>query len=351
MWAWEHYDGSRVQLTKEYFSDETIIARGGWLGALSRSWPQAHAADGEKTISARDMFQAYVDKAQWHCRMSRVAVATVAYMGFGFGFVFIAEGGMPDRLHVRGVTTQQLDLIITLASAISFIALVFYVLDAVRLTARLLHGICGPHTNWPEKLLKKKAAEHRVQAADLAGWLDVRFAAEKSEEAGRLIYLPFIIQFIFILSRNSYFDRWTWPSSLIAIFIGNILLASAAWVILRSAACEIRREATGAMEKSLAEAQRDLDREMEAAADRRAATSQPLEGSGDSFTISEKLLTKLLAAKERLRGLEILQKEIEKEHRGAYARFFQDPALMALLLPTGLFGVLTVLFRTLFGVM
>ena len=52
--------------------------------------------------------------------------------------------------------------------------------------------------------------------------------------------------------------------------------------------------------------------------------------------------------KHRHDGLLKMQKQIEEERRGAYAKFFQDPALAAMLLPSGIFGILTVLFRALF---
>jgi hypothetical protein len=50
-------------------------------------------------------------------------------------------------------------------------------------------------------------------------------------------------------------------------------------------------------------------------------------------------------------GLEEIKRRIEAERRGAYARWLQDPAFLAMFIPTGLFGILTILFQALFGLM
>ncbi|HEY8994095.1 MAG TPA: hypothetical protein VIM71_05505, partial [Lacunisphaera sp.] len=156
--------------------------------------------------------------------------------------------------------------------------------------------------------------QFRVRDRDMDGYLDVQFAAEKSEETGRLIYMPFMIQFLFILSRNSYFDHWTWPATLVFIFVGNFFLACTAWGILRHSARNIRKRA-----------QEDL---------REAIHQAALLGDPD---------------KNRHDDLLKMQQRIEEERRGAYARFIQDPALLAMLLPSGIFGVLSILFRLLFA--
>jgi hypothetical protein len=48
-------------------------------------------------------------------------------------------------------------------------------------------------------------------------------------------------------------------------------------------------------------------------------------------------------------ALQELGHRIADEQRGAYARVIQDPALLAVLIPTGLLGILTLVFQALFG--
>ena len=140
---------------------------------------------------------------------------------------------------------------------------------------------------------------------------------------------------MFILSRNSYFDHWTWPGVLLGIFGCTIVLACVAWFILRRAAHQLRKEAENRLEKALDETKRGMDK----------AKRRPVQTGGDQS--SEVLVT----PREHHRHLLKLLKLIKDERRGAYAEFFQDPALIAAIFPAGLLGILVVLFRALFGTM
>ena len=52
---------------------------------------------------------------------------------------------------------------------------------------------------------------------------------------------------------------------------------------------------------------------------------------------------------ETVKSPEYVRKLIEEEHRGAYSRFIQDPALLAMLLPSGVFGIAVIVGRMLFS--
>jgi hypothetical protein len=82
-------------------------------------------------------------------------------------------------------------------------------------------------------------------------YLDVRFAVETTKETGMLIFLPFIVQFLMLLARNSYFDNWTWPPAVVFVLVCNILLAGVAWGLLRGAAQRLRNTALQQLRSSL----------------------------------------------------------------------------------------------------
>ena len=204
---------------------------------------------------------------------------------------------------------------------------------------------------WPTQLIKQEQTKFGVLEHDLPGYLDVRFAAEKSQETGRLILIPFVIQFLFILSRNSYFDNWTWPGTLVVIFVCNILLACTGWMLLRACAKKIRSEAVKKVKESLDAAAREINAAPVQAAAR--PTSQGfwkslLRWGSKTGPESLHMPEDTPKPKDRQAGLLKLQGLIEAERRGAYSDFFQDPALLAVLLPSGVFGILTVLARALF---
>src|SRR5690349_3921395 len=47
--------------------------------------------------------------------------------------------------------------------------------------------------------------------------------------------------------------------------------------------------------------------------------------------------------------LQYLKKQIEQQQQGVYGKYYQDPVLLATLLPTGIYGIVLVLFRTFYG--
>jgi hypothetical protein len=171
--------------------------------------------------------------------------------------------------------------------------------------------------------LRREATEYGVLKSDVEGFLDVRFAAMKTQETGKLVFLPFLVQFMMLIARNSYFDNWTWPPFLIVIFIGNVVLSVTAWIVLRRSASILRRDALNKLGRKLRQ--------------------------------TEMLMLLRPAKKTRMdvrkAGLQEIKRLIEEERQGAYSRWVQDPAFLAVLVPTGMLGILNVLFQALFGFM
>ena len=68
-------------------------------------------------------------------------------------------------------------------------------------------------------------------------------------------------------------------------------------------------------------------------------------------------MTRGLQASERLtrflkgqrETIERMQKATAAEHRGAYEHFIQDPAVLAMLVPSSALGIMAILFQILFG--
>src|ERR1043166_2659246 len=327
IWSWKHYAMSRKNLEKEYCLAPSDLP----------SEPTEHLVSN----SAVALFGAYVKEARKSQRAQRVALATLAYLFIGFGMVFLIEGDLPARPHIRGQSSHALDTSLMFLSVVCFLSLVFYVLDAVIISARLLREISKQDTVWPPALLQKYRQRFQVEDKDLAGYLDVRFAAEKSEETGRLILLPFVIQFLFIISRNSYFDAWTWPGTLVAIFACNILLACAGWIILRRSARTIRKSAIKKLDESLNEVSLNIRNVLQTVHKPTGWRDLWRSFFGESRKAiaagSGKVSGTAASLKARRSGLLEMQKHVKGEQRGAYSPLFQDPALLAVLIPSGVF--------------
>lgn len=304
--------------------------RGTWL----HSWTPVDPPTGRKEPggAVRDLFEAFVWRGLAVHRYLRVMPLVLAYSAVMLGLVFLT-GGFPDRLCIRGGASRSFDLWLLAVTVLGFLVVLFYSLDAARLTGRLLEGLAPGASNWPSWLTNEWAAKLSVRPEDLDGWLDVRFAAEKTRETRRLMTYPFAIFLLLLLSRNAIFERWTWPTGLIVVFVLNFVLAAVCWGFVRNSARRVRARALNAIDRNA--------RQVAAGFRELIITPGPPEpsGSGGSGT------THCRYSREAyVRRLADLRAEVENEQRGAFARGIQDPTYVALFLPTGVTGILSVLF-------
>ena len=141
---------------------------------------------------------------------------------------------------------------------------------------------------------------------DLPEWLGIQFIAKRTEAVGRLIFYPFIVLFLMIVSRNSFFDHFDWPISLLLLFGLLAAYAIVCVITLRNSAEKARKQAIRQLKEKLIVVQ--------AAGDENKA--KPI-----TYTLAE------IAAIEG----------------GAFAPFSQHPVLKALAMPFGGAGLLTLL--------
>jgi hypothetical protein len=248
--------------------------------------------------------------------------------------------GTPTLLLIRGPLSHQADSLLTVAASLPFLFLLFYVLDTSRLTARLLDSLSLYPTRWPENLLHETAANKGVQEKHLDGWIDVHFAAVQTEEIGKLMLFPFLVLLLILISRNPYFDDWTWPVGLSGMFAVLFFLAGTSWAVVRKAARAVREAGLKELDSHIAG--------VKAAGVKTFDVSTPefLEQFNQSVCLGTPLpavQTIRILKKEYLRRLKSLRKTIDQERRGAYSPWIQDPTYLALFVPTGITGILTVL--------
>jgi hypothetical protein len=142
----------------------------------------------------------------------------------------------------------------------------------------------------------------RIEDEYLDEWIDLQLIAELTEQVGRLVYYPAGLVLLLFLARNSWWDCWSWPISLIVVFAFNFILALASVVILQRAAKDAKRKA----EQSLAAKVKKLQA--------KAAPS----AAQNNATQAEEIL-------KEIRGLE----------RGAFVPFWENPVVGAVFLSSG----------------
>jgi hypothetical protein len=139
--------------------------------------------------------------------------------------------------------------------------------------------------------------------AELSRYRDIFFVAQRTEVVARLIWYPLIVLTLMFLARSSFFDHWTWPLSLILIFVLNALWAVGSAGFLRRAAEQLRESAITSLQLLRAR----------------------------SFLNSEKRQT-----------FDELIAEIRALKKGAFAPLTEQPFIRAIIYPSGGLGLLAV---------
>ncbi len=269
-------------------------------------------ADGSVDIAR--LWSQYRVLGAWYTGLLRATVFVIAFMLLSQSLFRLF--GYPN-VPVRGEWAFLLDRSVTALCVILFLWLLFYVNDAIRLCDRFIRVLTqdtGP-TAWPEPAVR--AAQRSLglgRLEDMAEvrrivepWLDMDVIRHRTLAISPLIYLPFLILAMLIVSRWPMFDDWHTPLSLALVFGLAFVAACVNAFLLQQTAGRAREACLGQLEAAYAEtrAQRPDDR----------LTQQQIE-----------------AMMARVRNL----------REGAFRPFLEQPLTRAALLPFGSVGVLQV---------
>jgi len=204
----------------------------------------------------------------------------------------------------RGTLSCTTAKVLLSLGVLSFLTLLALVVRETYLCQRFIRVLYAGPSTWPAQTL----AKFGVTTRSARDWLDIKLVGRLTAAIGGLIYGPFAVCFLLLVSRSSLFDQWYLPPGLAAVFGVSLALALTAAVQLRNAAEHAR---TVALER-LSDTRRRL-----ASAD----------------TVDEK----------ELREIDTLVREIGELRTGAFRPFSQQPVVRAILLPLGGYGGVAVL--------
>ena len=263
--------------------------RGSW-----RRWREHKSSrDKTKLIDQYNLRRNYKSRASLFARYYRV-LPRVFWVMTG-SFLLMAVFGTQVAPYRGSVSLVSYWTVSTLAAVFGGV-LLFFVADASRLCAEFADDLrCGqgglrkPVPTGLRKLLG-------LDEADCAEWLKISALAKRSAVVGNLVYLPFIVAAIWMLSHASVFERWRITPVPALVYIGSLAIAlSSAYVLRRSA--ERARQGT----------LRYLDDRL-----------LQVRAGGEGPPVA---------------ALEHLQRRVQSLQDGAFRPFNQEPALRALLLP------------------
>ena len=111
----------------------------------------------------------------------------------------------------------------------------------------------GPLTGWGED------PSIGLPRAILNDWFAVRVSADYTAILSSFAPYPLYVLFLMILSRNGYFDHWTFPTSLILAYFIMFGLLAISSTKLWSVGSKLRAEVLGSLQANLATAHRQRD--------------------------------------------------------------------------------------------
>jgi len=239
------------------------------------------------------LWMTYCYYAQRRWRLARAAVGVLAMMALWFALARIF--GDP-RAPARGAVAHHIYIWITILDVLITLLLVFLVVDATLFSRSVVIHLTAVKSHWPGKLVER----YRLGRANLEDWFDMRFVGDRTRCITRLIYFPFVMLALLMVSRSPIFDNYSFtptlviaPMIILAIIIGSV-------VSLRYAAEQARKTAIAHLSEKIMAANH----------------TNPNTGS----------------------QLEMLRTEVREMQDGAFAPPLSQPIVKAVLLPLVSYG-------------
>lgn len=290
-----------------------------WLAgvwpALRDRRPDTKLLDG-KRYRAEALWGRYLEQSSFRSQCQRVIPAALLFL------VFCALIVSLDPLHVpsRGASARWIDHVLIWLGAPLLVFLILIVSDTIRLGDKYtkLLGVADP-TKWPDHILREagnrlgievdgEGPDDAIRDACVSHWLDVKVIEMWTDVVSPIIYYPFIVLCLMILSRSPVFDNLGTPYQLMIVFGVSGLYAAACAFKLRNVAERARGTALERFTHLLVKAK----------------------GQAGLASLSGQI--------------DVMMKEIQSLRRGAFAPFTEQPVVRALLLPISSAGGVS-LFR------
>jgi len=207
-----------------------------------------HSLPSMRIQSTRDIWAIYNGDAQGtdapHSLRMPLWVTALTFVAAFYCMAAILAHGVPmPQVPARGDTAFVIDGMVLGVTLIGHLSLLFLAMFEGFRAVWLARTLQGP-TRWPEKMMERfwpVSVEEIPGQCVIDPWLDVRFIAHATEPAQRIIFYPFVVLSLLMLSRSDLFDRWVTPVFLVVIYAVSIALVVIAALRMRYCAEKVRR--------------------------------------------------------------------------------------------------------------
>jgi hypothetical protein len=295
------------KLTDLYRFDPLPLTRFRWadLGVGLEQWHAARATTPrpKAKFSAEEAWHFYLRRNRFWARFIRIGILVTLYAVFSFCLLSLFPRAIPPA---RGEMAFHFDAVVLFLSAITSMILSFYVVDAIGLSSNFIRMFAREVTKWKGGVVRASHRNPPLSDEELSAYHEIFFVAERTQVVTRLIWYPLVALSLLFVARCSFFDNWTWPISLVVIFVLNAAWPIGSAVLLRRAAEQLREAALSNL--------------------------QLLRIKGRAIEGKREMFDELIA---EIRGLK----------KGAFAPLTEQPFVRAIIVPSGGLGLIAIAQR------
>ena len=258
--------------------------------------------DRNQTLQIGPIWDAYVRQERFARRFWRVTAYVAAMMIVNMLIVFPVFGW--PSFPFRGVLSYNLYTYTTFTYVIMMNFVVFFVFDATVFCLLFVRKLCAKKSEWPETTMTLFGERLKLPRDTIMhDWIDLDFVIERTRCVGSLVYFPFVLLALLVLSRSTVFANFAPNLSLLVAQGLCLMLVFVSTIMLWWAATTVRD------------------------------------------TTKQNLMNRIISAKSgagETKGyagqLEVLLQRVEQLKEGAFGPITQQPLVRAVLLPLGSFG-------------
>jgi hypothetical protein len=307
LYSLDKLNANMAQIERElHLEQKRDEAKDGWAG-LPKEWSfwtkLAYSFGYDPPNAAGDdmscFWRKYFYRGRLGPRLGRVLIGVVAVLGFwGVLVLIFGNAHAPTRDYVSVLLYHG----VTIVLFIFTLTLIFFVGDATWLCWRLARDIRPETVFWPPRTLEEFSQRYGLLQEALADCLDLLFLARRSKCITTLLYGPFLIIALIVVSHSPLLAHYGRSIPALVTMGLAVLIVIGCVVALRISAEATRIEARRRLTERLIRA-------------KGVSNDAPFAGQ-----------------------LELVLRRIEELRDGAFSPFTQQPVVRAMLLPLGGLG-------------
>lgn len=176
------------------------------------------------------------------CRYSSwIARVAVMFILYGLCAYQLMEYFDLPSIPFRGDISFEVSRKVLLVAVFVYLFLIFLVVDVTRLNDRFVRLLTQCNVVWPKNVIDSCCKDHGIPGYVAEEKIRLDLIVRRAGVVDTLIFYPFFVLFLIIISRSHYFDNWQFPAQLV-VFIGfTALIAIGSAIRLRKAAQKVRR--------------------------------------------------------------------------------------------------------------